>query len=285
MTRLRLVSETRRTQYGFTLVEMMISILVAGIVMAAVYQLLIGQSRSYGKQRELMDVHETLRSAAALLAWEMRQASAADGDLYAIGANSITLRSSRGGGTVCVIHPTEPIFGLRGAGFDEVNDWGDDSLLVYVGSANWNVAPIDWVDQPGAMGVGNCELDGGVPDLALELGVNSSDAALIQIGAPVRAFRRVEYGLYHDDKGDGRWWLGRRVAGAGKYEKLTGPLLPPAASGGLVFTYRDAAGNVTANPTQVAVIDFVLRAQSYRVWSNAQQFQQDTLATRVALRG
>ena len=283
MTRLRLVSETRRTQYGFTLVEMMISILVAGIVMAAVYQLLIGQSRSYGKQRELMDVHETLRSAAALLAWEMRQASAADGDLYAIGANSITLRSSRGGGTVCVIHPTEPIFGLRGAGFGEVNDWGDDSLLVYVGSANWNVAPIDWVDQPGAMGVGNCELDGGVPDLALELGVNSSDAALIQIGAPVRAFRRVEYGLYQD-AGDGRWWLGRKVGAAASYEKLTGPLLAPA-SGGLVLTYRDAAGNVTADPTQVAVIHFVIRAESYRVSGNALEFQQDTLATMVALRG
>ena len=118
----------------------------------------------------------------------------------------------------------------------------------------------------------------------MELSVTvPSDTAGIQIGAPVRAFRRVEYGLYQD-AGDGRWWLGRKVGAAASYEKLTGPLLAPA-SGGLVFTYRDAAGNVTANPTQVAVIDFVIRAESYRVWSNAQQFQQDTLATRVALRG
>ena len=59
----------RRHEYGFTLVEMMIYMVVAGIVMAAVYQLLIGQSRSYTKQRELMDVHGTLRAAASLLAW------------------------------------------------------------------------------------------------------------------------------------------------------------------------------------------------------------------------
>ena len=83
---------------------------------------------------------------------------------------------------------------------------------------------------------------------------------------------------------DGRWWLGRKVGAAASYEKLTGPLLPPA-SGGLVLTYRDAAGNVTADPTQVAVIDFVLRAESYGVSSDALELQQDTLATRVALRG
>lgn len=105
----------------------------------------------------------------------------------------------------------------------------------------------------------------------------------IEVGAPFRAFRRVEYGLYQD-AGDGRWWLGRKVGAAASYEKLTGPLLAPA-SGGLEFTYRDAAGNVTADPTQVAVIDFVLRAESYRVSGNARDFQQDTLATRVALRG
>ena len=118
----------------------------------------------------------------------------------------------------------------------------------------------------------------------MELSVTvPSDTAGIQIGAPVRAFRRVEYGLYQD-AGDGRWWLGRKVGAAASYEKLTGPLLAPA-SGGLVLTYRDAAGNVTADPTQVAVIDFVIRAESYRVSGNALEFQQDTLATMVALRG
>ena len=118
----------------------------------------------------------------------------------------------------------------------------------------------------------------------MELSVTvPSDTAGIQIGAPVRAFRRVEYGLYQD-AGDGRWWLGRKVGAAASYEKLTGPLLAPA-SGGLVLTYRDAAGNVTADPTQVAVIHFVIRAESYRVSGNALEFQQDTLATMVALRG
>ena len=90
MARPQHAPEGRRRHYGFTLIEMMISMVVAGIIMAAVYQLLIGQSRSYGQQRELMDVHQTLRSAGALLAWDMRQASAADGDISAIVPLSIT---------------------------------------------------------------------------------------------------------------------------------------------------------------------------------------------------
>ncbi len=109
----------------------------------------------------------------------------------------------------------------------------------------------------------------------------STSGGVYEIGAPFRAFQRVEYALYADA---GRWWLGRKVAGAAFYEKLIGPLLAPG-SGGLVFTYRDAAGNVTADPTQVVVIDFVIRAESYLVSGNAFDFRQDTLSMRVALRG
>lgn len=100
------------SQAGFTLAELLVYLTLSGLVMASVYQLLMGQSRAYGRQRELMDVHETLRTAAALLAWEIRQASATDGDLYSIGETSITLRSVQGSGFICVGHPTLPRFGL-----------------------------------------------------------------------------------------------------------------------------------------------------------------------------
>ena len=341
MTRLRLVSETRRTQYGFTLVEMMIAMVLAGIVMAAVYQLLIGQSRSYGKQRELMDVHGTLRSAATLLAWEIRQSWAAGGDLYSINANSITLRSIQGGGVICGLHATLTARAGLGTTSGDFDATADDSALVYVADTDaWVVGSIDQIlTNPVPAGVPWCDWAGGasiVPDVVLEvtfpggwtqqdfdaycntmsaqkipnclaapdwptfcptLGWQDEDickpalaaseasggtGGTYEVGAPFRAFRRVEYGLYQD-AGDGRWWLGRKIGAVASYEKLTGPLLAPA-SGGLVLTYRDAAGNITADPTQVAVIDFVLRAESYRVSSGA-QFQQDTLATRVALRG
>lgn len=270
------------------MVEMIISMVVAGMVMGGVYQLLIVQSRSYGTQREVMDVQETLRSAVALLAWEIRQSWAGGGDLYSITATSITLRSTQGAGTICAKHATDAIYGLMGADLADVIASSEDSARVHVAAGNyWSVMRIDDVDVPGAMGIGFCQWTLGntsqTPDLAVELRPDvPSDTAGIRIGAPFRAFRRVEYGLYKEDPGDGRWWLGRKVGAAASYEKLTGPFLPGAQ--GLKFTYRDAAGTSTTDPAQVEVIDFVLRAESYRPSGNRLGFQQDSVATRVALR-
>ncbi len=336
MTRPQRAPGGRRRHHGFTLIEMMISMVVAGLVMTGVYQLLIGQSRSYGQQRELMDVHQTLRSAGAMLAWEMRQLSAWEGDLSVIGENSITLRSVQGGGIVCARDSVLVTTGLGMTWGDLLSVAKDDSVMVFaadldtwmagkVGEIVPVIAPLPWCDWGGGSSI--------PPDLTFKLDVVhngnwtrqnfvafcvtlppaqrpscliapdwptycssltgaqkiSCDAALAastsggvyEIGAPFRAFRRVEYALYADS---GRWWLGRKVGGAGFYEKLIGPLLAPG-SGGLVFTYRDAAGNVTADPTQVVVIDFVIRAESYRASGNALELRQDTLAVRVALRG
>ncbi len=318
---------------GFTLVEMMVYILLSGIVMASVYGLLIGQSRSYGKQRELTDVHETIRGAAALLAWEIRQVSAGDADLYATGANSITLRSVQGAGIVCAIHGTLPRAGL-GRTWGDIDATADDSAMVYAADIDaWRVGPIDQLWTPAAGGVPWCDWGGGgsiSPDIVLELTVYGSwtaqqftdfcntlsgapqanclaatdwpthcaglppgqqtkcNAALaasgggtFEVGAPLRAFRRIEYGLYQEG---GRWWLGRKVGTALSYEKLTGPLRS-AVGGGLVFTYYDAAGAVTADPTQVAAVEFIIRAESYRLPDAKGGYQVDTLATRVAVRG
>ena len=274
---------------GFTLVEMMVYIVLSGILMGSVYQLLVAQGRAYGKQRELMDVHSSIRSAAALLAWEIRQTSAADGDIYAIGANSITLRSMQGSGTVCKRHPLLPKLGIRGAG-DEITATADDSALVFfVGGSggaddSWNILRITAV-APTMAGVGVCAWGGAppvFPDFVVTVAPTiPADTAGLSVGSQFRAFRRVEYGIYLDA---GRWWLGRKVGGAVTYEKLTGPLLPQGA-GGLVFTYADANGVPTVDPAQVATIDFIIRAESYVRPAGQVYYQTDSLATRISIRG
>ncbi len=275
---------------GFTLVEMMVYILLSGIVMASVYQLLIGQSRSYGKQRELMDVHGSLRAASALLAWEIRQASAADGDIYAIGANSITLRSTQATGIVCATDhtPAHARYGIRGEAGDMAASVDDSALIFAAGGLGnsddtWKVLKITDVDTLGVMFIGTCVWTAsGPPDVGVEIAVTApSDTADVAVGAPFRAFRRTEYGLY---QADGRWWLGRKVGGAATYEKMTGPLRSQAG-GGLVFTDADSTGAATADPTKVATVDFVIRAESYVRPHGMLDYQVDTLTTRVAVRG
>lgn len=289
MIHLRPSFKRRAHESGFTVLELLVYMVLAGVLMASVYQMLIGQSQAYTKQRELRDARGSLRPAAALLAWDLRQASAAAGDLYAISANSIALRSVRGTGIVCVEKPSQVRFGLWAITGD-IGATADDSVLIFAaggtsssGDDRWRVLKLQVRGTPGSLGVGGCVWSGGrASELAVEGVANvPSDTAGIRVGAPFRAFRRVEYGLYAED---GRWWLGRKVGGAASYEKLTGPL---QASGGLDFTYYDASGNVTVDPTQVAAVAFVLRAESYgqaRV-AGGIDFQRDSLATRVALRG
>jgi hypothetical protein len=55
------------------------------------------------------------------------------------------------------------------------------------------------------------------------------------------------------------------------------------ADSGLIFTYYDAAGAVTTDPTQVAEVDIVLRSESYGP-ALANQSLTDSLTMKVALR-
>ena len=275
-------SESQR-RGGFTLIELLIGVVVAIIIMAAVYKVQVVQMSMYGQQRELMNVRGSLRAGVALMAWEVRQASAAGGDIYAMGPTSITLRSVQGLGTLCTRDSILPRFGIRGTPA-AMAATTDDSVLVYAAlESTWKVLRITAAGTPASLGVGACDWTGsGDPDIAVSLGVvAASDTSGIEIGVPIRAFRRVEYGLYLDVM-DGRWWLGRKVGAAASYEKLTGPLLP---SGGLLITYVDSTGAPTANPALVKRIDITIRAESYGLPAGQSTYEVDSLTTSVAVRG
>ncbi len=274
----------RRARAGFTLIELLVTLVVGLMVLGSVVQLLIVQSRGYRKQREVVDIRETAREASALLSWDLRQSAIGGSPLAAIGANSITIRSPRGMGTVCAKHPTLARYGLWKTG-GNILATADDSALVYqVGRDNWQALKITAVGTPAAMGVVACAWPGArPPDVVVEFAVaNKADTAYIRVGAPFRNFRRVQYAEFQLNS---RWWLGRKVGAAASYEQLTGPLVAPA-SNGLGFTYYDTLGAVTANPAAVGSVAFTLRTESYKPTyvGNAFDYQRDSLTTKVVLR-
>ena len=263
-----------KNRRGFTLAELLVGMVIGLILLTAVYQLLIAQSRLYSVQRETMDARESLRAAAALLSWELMVAAATAGDLYAIGPNSLTLRSLQGTGIICSYKMVGPKlrYGLRQvSGYFQAGQ--GDSALVYSVSADawqamrvskaWNQAEA-WTPAPAGGGTPTCFWgDSSVnvprPQATVELQGDSTVLAGVVVCTPVRAFRRTEYALYQKN---GRWWLGRRVGSAPIYDVLAGPLRPPPESGP-AFTYYDAAGTVTADPMQVNRVKIVVRAESF----------------------
>ncbi len=277
----------RHNAAGFTLAELLVYMVISGMVLASIYQLMITQGRTYGKQRELMDVRETARSGGGLLAWELRHAASGGSRLAAMGATSIALRSVQGLGIVCAKHPTLPRYALwRTGGGGTIQATADDSALIYmVGLDKWRAVKINQVGTPAAMGVTACAWPGArPPDLVVQVTVTTKqDTSSIQVGAALRTFRRVEYAEY---QARGRWWLGRRAGTATTYEQLTGPLLAPGA-GGLTFAYYDTLGAVTATPAAVGAVGFMLRTESFkqvRLGPGQLQFQRDSFTTKVALR-
>lgn len=272
------------TRRGFTLIELLVGLVVGLLVLSSVVQLMIVQGRGYRKQREIIDVRETAREAAALLTWDLRQSAVGGSVPAVIAASTITLRSPRGLGTVCAKHPTLARYGLWKTGGNILAAVDDSALLYQIGRDKWTALKITAVGTPAAMGVAACAWPGSrPPDIVVEVGVTTkTDTSYIKIGAPFRGFRRVEYSEFQQN---GRWWLGRRVGAAGAYDQLTGPLLAPA-SNGLQFAYYDTLGAVTANPAALGSVAFTLRTESYKntYVGNSYVYQRDSLTTRVALR-
>ncbi len=283
MTNLR----KRPSRLGFTLVETLVTLVVAGIVLAAVYRVIVAQNRSYNRQQEVTDVHNTLRAAGALLASELRQASAAGGDLVALGPNGVTLRAGVGSGIVCRVHATQPRYGLVEVSGD-VEQAGVDSVLALARTGSdgtWRPLGVSTVGDAASLGVTPCVWSTGeAAEVGVEVVVGApSDTAGIEVGSPMILYQLVEYGLMQEN---GRWWFGRKVGASATFDALTGPLLD-ATQGGLEFTYRDASGNVTNNAVDVAFVEVVLRAESARKaeWKGSLGHLNDSLTVRIRLRG
>ena len=268
---------------GFTLIELLVGMVLGAIVMTGVVQMMIVQGRGYRKQREMIDVRETAREAAALLSWDLRQSLTGGSPLAAMGPGTVALRSPRGLGTICAKHATLARYGLWKTGGNIVAGVDDSALVFQLGRDKWTVLKITAVGTPAAMGVTACAWPGArPPDVVVEFGVGTkTDTSYIKIGAPFRSFRRVEYAEYQINN---RWWLGRKVGAAASYDQLTGPLVAPA--NGLTFTYYDTLGAVTANPSAVGSIAFTLRTESFKNTYVGTTFvyQRDSLTTKVALR-
>ena len=269
-----------RSTRGFTLAEIMIALVLGMIVMTAVLGVMISQLRRFELQTQTADASETVRGAAAFLGSELRAASASRADIISMSPFSVTLRSVQGTGVVCEEHNNQPRYALSLVSGD-FQSATDDSVLAYSpSSSSWkSFKVLDTWSDPVAGGVPNC-VDVSIPELVIE--VVPGDTAGLAVGSDFIAFRQTQYGIFQQG---GRWWLGRRVGSAPSYDRLTGPLMPPADSG-LVFHYYDASGAETTNSSQVARVEIVLRAQSFRrVRTGAGVAERhDSTAFAVALR-
>ena len=288
---------------GFTLIELMIALVLLGIVSTAVYKILVNNQRLYLAQTQTIDLQQNIRAAAAILPAEFRELDAADADIQAMTATSVRIRGMRelafvcatpvlggGIGQIVLTVRTTPIYGTR-----QTFKQGDSILVYWEGNPTtrtddqWLPAQLQKDADPGFCADSNVATN---PAYLLTLQpqwINNptlNRAGAIATGAPVRGFDKVSYEVYQAPAPDNNWYLGQRnPAQGGTIQPMIGPLI---GANGVTFSYYDSVGVVTADSSQVAQIQIVLRARTVspiRSGGNGvQDYKVDSVVTWVALR-
>ncbi len=270
---------------GFTLVELLISLVLGSLVAGAIVKLLLRQERFYNSTSDLIQTRQQLRQAAAMLPSDLRGIASADTDIYVMTDSSLEFRSVFGSSVACAVDAgggwasTVPQVLAKGSA---MSNWSvlpsvGDSVAVYDDGAitaqsddRWSRTQITGVNVRTGNVNDGCPTASGLAQLADLTASNPSYKLTITPklpnilpGAAIRFFRRVHYSLYK--AADNNWYLGyydcKTVCNT--IQPIGGPFQAYATNGtsGVQFVYYDSTGAVTAVRSNVASINLVVRGQ------------------------
>ena len=279
------------TRRGATLVELIMSLGLFGVISTAAFATLAMNQRTHSAIRQNMDLQQNMRAAGNLLPAELRELDSPDGDIAAMSASSLSIRAMRRLAFLCeapvlggvltgrtLTIGDSPFFGTRAFAAN------DSIFMFYEGNPElrtddgWVLGKVTSVSNK------KCAdgRDGKQLNLDLNLNGLANAAGAITIGAPIRGYERVRYHAYQNAADGNKYYLGLETANG--TQPLVGPL---TGSEGLAFTYYDAAGAATAVTTNVASIGVVVKgvtSKPVRKTGGGIGTVTDSIVTRVALR-
>jgi prepilin-type N-terminal cleavage/methylation domain-containing protein len=286
------------TPRGVTLVELLVTLGLMGIVSTAIYRVLVNSQRAYQVETQRIDMQQNLRAAATILPAELRELDAADGDLIALSSTSLTIRATRQLAFICALPAIgvpvagtvdatltirqDPFYGMR-----DLSSTTDSIFVFYEGDPG---TPRDdgWVRGRLSADPAPLSCADGSPGrlLRTRLVFQTNQVARtgsISSGSPVRGFETMSYALYLAT--DNRWYLGAQSGSSGGMRQpVVGPL---SGATGVTFEYFDADGATTAVATQVALIRITVRARTavpVRKGDGPPAYVTDSITTTVSLR-
>lgn len=269
---------------GVTLVEMLITITVLGLVSSLALSLLLRQQWTGEAQSQRAAVQSTLRAAQLYLASELRELGGAPGDpdILVFAAESLTYRASRSSGVACSVGPNAIVVEQAQLSGYRQPQPGRDSLLLLADGAPSTSADDRWVHLPIlATSAGSCS---GRPALIFATAIDTALTPLSSFPplAPFHSFEIMQLRLYSSA---GDYWLGARSISAGE---IIQPFAGPFQIHGLALSFFDSLGAAAATGGDIRDIGITLRAVSSVPVRNAglgsPQRISDSVLTRFALR-
>jgi hypothetical protein len=272
---------------GWTLHEMLISLVVMSGVVGLAAQLATGQLRFFRSSAELATLRKDASQASDIAASLLRGLAPGAGDIEVALDSAIEVAAPTGSAVVCssadgvfTIPASSGPTGNTLAAFSELPEPGDRVFALSVDSIGeaWSAHVV-----AASAGInGMCAV---APSFAAARTIRIQDNAVLAPGSALRFARPFRLSLYRSS--DGRWYLGARDWNAesqrfNTIQPVAGPLRPydaDATRSGLTFVYHDARGAELMPPVdryRIAVITVVARAS----WQSV----DDSSAVTVALR-
>ena len=291
---------TERRRRGMTLIEIMISLILLGIVSGVIMRVILRQQRFYQGVNQIMTQRGQLRQATSVVPIDLRSLSSVGADILAATDSSMDFMVNVGTGVVCnvvdgtqVALPPETLASgqtltsFYGYGWPDPTKTSytvyiyNDSSVVGNEDDRWQKFTLVAVHNNPAQCLTSFAtiLDVGKRRPILELSSTEPNDAVtggplsryINTGAPVRITKRVRYALFQDT--DGKWYLGFATWDASTsaftaLSAVSGPYDPYGSAAGLGFKYYDvdgteiASGADSTNRSKIARVDLIARART-----------------------
>ena len=273
-----LTRSVTRVRRGFSLVELLVAMVVAGVVLALLTLTGLRQQRLIADLFDDAALSGQLREASALLPTDLRVLGSAAGDLREARDTALEARGTIATAVVC---DTARGSVVLAAGTDSADTYTSYATSIQPGDTAWLYQSVNgnesWVPRAinsvAATAAGRCAPIG--PLLRAEVAARARTAITLDsavdaavIGRPLRVTRSLRLSLYRSS--DGTWNLGERdwnpsTQRFNSIQPLAGPFLP-ANTAGLTFEYLDsnraAMPTPLADPRAAAAIAFTLRGET-----------------------
>lgn len=298
-------SSRSNRRHGVTLVELMITLVLLGIVAGGMMQIIVKQQRFYNGNSSVLGTRGNVRQGVAVFQSDLRAINPtldiSAGDMK---ATSLEFREPRGSSAICAIDASSyltivvpPPVLSNDAGLTswvQPPEVGDSLLVFDPASRTWlGTARVITGSKP-TEGSGTCTGLVKPADLARGWRITVAPAlpSTVAVGAPVRFFRHAGYQL--KQAADGDWYLSffdcndTRTPKCDEPQPIAGPYLSAGSTPpGLQLDYFNASGIATTTPAMLRRIDITLRSQSsaqVNMDGRVKGFYKDSLKTSIALR-
>ena len=303
---------------GMTLLELLISLVLVGLMGGLIVGFLLKQERFYAGANEILQTRTQVRQASVMMPSDLRAISPAEGDIYAMSDTSIDFRSTFGSSYVCAstIASSQisipPVTLAKGSALTTWSQQptGFDSLALYVSGSSmgtnddtWSYHTITGIAMAASNAAPGCTAASGLmkstdvsaSNNSFAFTISPTQSSTVGAGAGVRFFKKAHYSLYK--AADNFWYLGyydcrtNRTPVCNTIQPIAGPLRQYVSGSpqlaGLRFTYYDTTGAVTANRLLVSRISILLQGEGTRtiqLAGGSPQTFRDSLRIEVGLR-